>query len=165
MAGRQNQGPVICAWCAAELERGALKSPKSHGLCLACMAAAAGDPIEDLSRVVPQLLDALPFGVIELSGDGIVTAYSRRESALSGLSPETVIGKNFFRQVAPCTAVTEFQGALEALRAKGQNGHTKLRFVFKYAHGAKNVEVAMVYHAATDTSTLLVRVVLSEPHL
>jgi photoactive yellow protein len=142
-----------------------LKSPMSHGLCLACMAAAAGDPIEDLSRVTPELLDALPFGVIELSGDGIITAYNQGESALSGLSPQTVIGKNFFREVAPCTAVKKFQGALEALRAKGQVGHAKLRFVFKYLGGAKSVEVAMVYHASTDTSTLLVRVVLSEPHL
>jgi photoactive yellow protein len=129
------------------------------------MAAAAGEPVEDLSRVRPELLDALPFGVIQLSGDGIITAYSRGESVLSGLSPATVIGKNFFRQLAPCAAVKEFQGTLEALRVKGENGSAKLRFVFKYARGAKLVEVVMVYHAATDASTLLVKAVLSEPNL
>lgn len=69
----------------------------SHGICLACVAVVAGNPIEDLSHVQPELLDALPYGVIQLSGDGIITAYSQGESMLSGLSPESVIGKNFFR--------------------------------------------------------------------
>ena len=158
-------GPVICAWCAAELKRGNLRSPMSHGICLACMAAAAGDPLEDLSHVRPEVLDALPFGAIQLAGNGIITAYSQGESVLSGLSPEAVIGKDFFRDVAPCTAVQEFQGTLEKMRTKGENDRAKLRFVFKYARGAKLVEVAMVYHAATDAATLLVKVMLSEPKL
>jgi photoactive yellow protein len=162
MRERRN-GSVICAWCAAELKRGNLKSPFSHGLCLACMAASAGDPIEDLSHVESTALDALPFGVIRIVGDGTITAYSRGESVLSGISPASVIGKNFFRDVARCTIVKEFHGTFEALRAAGKNGSAKLRFVFRYARGAKLVEVVMVYHAATDTSTLLVEVVLAEP--
>lgn len=165
MVSDPTNGSVTCAWCAAEFKRGGLKSPMSQGICLACMAAAAGSPIEDLSRVRPELLDALPFGAIQLTGEGIITAYSRAESVLSGLSPATVIGKNFFRQVAPCTAVKEFQGKFEALRSKGQDGSATLLFVFKYAGGAKLVEVVIVYHAATDTATLLVKVALSEPSL
>jgi len=129
------------------------------------MATVTGDPIEDLSSVSSDLLDALPFGAIHLAGNGIITAYSRGESALSGLSMEAVVGKNFFRDVAPCTAVKEFGGQFEALRGKGENGRAKLRFVFKYARGAKLVDVVMVYRAATDTATLLVKLVLSEPNL
>jgi photoactive yellow protein len=165
MANADSKGPVICAWCSAELKRGGLSTPLSHGICLPCMAAVAGDPIEDLSHVRSEVLDALPYGAIQLAGDGIVTGYSRGESELSGLSPGKVIGKNFFRQVAPCTAVKEFQGAFDALRAKRENGRATLRFVFTFARGSKLVEIAMVYHAATDTGTLLVRVVLSEPRL
>jgi photoactive yellow protein len=129
------------------------------------MAAANGDPVEDLSDVEPHLFDALPFGAIQLAGDGTIIAYNRSESALSGLAPEKVIGKNFFRDVAPCTSVKEFGGQFEALRAKGENGRAKMRFVFKFAHGAKLVEIVMVYRAATDTSTLLVKLALSEPSL
>jgi len=158
-------GPIICAWCAAELKRGNLQSPMSHGICLSCMAAAAGSPIEDLSHLPPELLDALPFGAIQLTGDGTITAYNRSESALSGLAPESVIGRNFFRDVAPCTAVQEFGGRFESLRAKGENGRAKLRFVFKFAHGARLVEIVMVYRVATDTSTLLVKLEMSEPNL
>jgi hypothetical protein len=40
-----------------------------------------------------------------------------------------------------------------------------LRFVFKYARGAKLVEIAMVHDAATDVTTLLVKAILSEPNL
>lgn len=129
------------------------------------MARAAGDPIEDLSQLPLDLLDALPFGAIQLSGDGTVIAYNRSESDLSGLTPERVLGKNFFRDVAPCTSVKEFGGQFAALRAKGVNGRAKLRFLFTFARGAKLVEVAMVYRAATDTSTLLIRLALAEPRL
>ena len=40
-----------------------------------------------------------------------------------------------------------------------------MRFVFKYARGAKLVEIAMVHDAATDVTTLLVKAILSEPNL
>jgi photoactive yellow protein len=161
----QSDSTVICAWCAAALKRGNLKSPMSHGICLTCMAKATGHSIEDLSHARPEILDALPFGAIQITGDGTITAYSRGESALSGLSPASVIGKNFFRTIAPCAAVKEFQGEIESLRAGRENGRVRLRFVFKYSSGAKMVDVAVAYHAATDSSTLLVKVVLSEPNL
>ena len=48
-------------------------------------------------------LDTLPFGVIAMSLDGTVEAYNVAESKLAGLTPERVIGKNFFSNVAPCT--------------------------------------------------------------
>lgn len=161
----QTGGSVICARCAAELKRGNLKSPLSHGICISCMAVATGAPIEDLSQVPEDSLDALPFGAIRISGNGIITAYSRAESALSGLAPASVLGKNFFRDVAPCTAVQRFYGIFQDVRAKGKNASSKLRFVFKYARGAKLVDVVIVYHATSDSATLLVEVVLSEPKL
>jgi photoactive yellow protein len=158
-------GPVICAWCEAALKRGNLESPLSHGLCLSCMAAGNGDPIEDLSNLEPWLFEALPFGAIQLAGDGTILAYNHAESALSGLAPEVVIGRDFFRDVAPCTAVKEFGGKVESLRANEENGRDKIRFLFKFARGAKLVEIAMVYRVATDTVTLLVKLALSEPSL
>jgi photoactive yellow protein len=158
-------GPVVCAWCAAEMRRGNLSSPLSHGICLPCMAGAAGQPVEDLSGIDADLLDALPFGAIQLSGDGVIVGYSRGESTLSGLAAKDVIGKHFFRDVAPCASVKEFAGKFAELRSGGRSGLVKLRFVFKYARGAKLVEIAMVHDAATDITTLLVKAMLSEPNL
>jgi photoactive yellow protein len=48
-------------------------------------------------------LDALGFGVVRMDREGKVVAYNRSESELSGLSPERVIGRPFFTDVAPCT--------------------------------------------------------------
>ena len=130
MNNNPTDGPVICAWCSAQITRGNLKSALSHGICLPCMAAAAGHPIADLSHVPPEVLDALPYGAIQLTGDGVITAYSRAESELSGLSPDRVIGKNFFRQVAPCTAVREFQGALERFARQGRERPSETALCF-----------------------------------
>ena len=121
--------------------------------------------MEDLSGVDADLLDALPFGAIQLTGDGVITGYSRGESALSGLAAKQVIGKHFFRDVAPCASVKEFAGKFAELRAGGEGGRAKLRFVFKYARGAKLVEIAMVHDAGTDVTTLLVKAALTEPKL
>ena len=48
-------------------------------------------------------LDAAPFGIVRMDKSGLVTGYNAAEAALSGLSPERVIGKHFFSDVAPCT--------------------------------------------------------------
>ncbi len=48
-------------------------------------------------------LDTAPYGIIAMSLDGTVEAYNLAESKLAGLTPERVIGKNFFSSVAPCT--------------------------------------------------------------
>src|SRR6202044_2906218 len=124
MMTSEHPGPIGCAWCAAELKRGNLQSPLSHGICLTCMAAASGNPIEDLSHLPPELLDALPFGAIQLSGDGTITAYNRGESALSGLAPNDVIGKNLgggFRGCEPRvkTGVQNFASSLNSPMAPG----------------------------------------------
>jgi photoactive yellow protein len=47
--------------------------------------------------------DALPFGVVTMLLDGTVTGYNLAESRLSGLTRESVMGRNFFSSVAPCT--------------------------------------------------------------
>lgn len=59
-------------------------------------------------------LDALPFGVVAMDATFVVVAYNRAESALSGLSPERVVGRNFFSEVAPCTANAMVAGRFDA---------------------------------------------------
>ena len=48
-------------------------------------------------------IDALPFGVVAMSGDGVVVLYNEEEARFSGLTPSRVVGRHFFRSVAPCT--------------------------------------------------------------
>jgi len=71
--------------------------------------------LKDLRGIPREQFDALPFGVIQLDRDGTVKTYNRWESELARRKVETVIGKNFFRDVAPCTDVAAFRGRLDAL--------------------------------------------------
>lgn len=63
-----------------------------------------------LSRMTEEELDALPFGAIKLSPYGTVLSYNETEGRLTGRTPERVLGRNFFLDVAPCTDVQEFRG-------------------------------------------------------
>ena len=47
-------------------------------------------------------LDALPFGVVGLNGEGIVEVYNETEAKLAGLNRDDVIGAHFFLSVAQC---------------------------------------------------------------
>ncbi len=48
-------------------------------------------------------VDALAFGLIVMDRSGDVVAYNAYESARAGISPERVLGRNFFTSVGPCT--------------------------------------------------------------
>jgi photoactive yellow protein len=47
--------------------------------------------------------DQLPYGVVEMDHAATVRRYNTTESRFSGLSPSRVIGRHFFRDVAPCS--------------------------------------------------------------
>ncbi len=61
----------------------------------------------DLGERLPQLstsaLDELPFGVIGFGADDLVVVYNAFESARAGISPDRVVGRHLFVEVAPCT--------------------------------------------------------------
>jgi photoactive yellow protein len=71
------------------------------------------DTLQELERIdemSAQELDALPFGAIRLDRDGTILSYNMTESKLTGRDPKRVVGRNFFRDVAPCTNVQSFAG-------------------------------------------------------
>lgn len=47
-------------------------------------------------------LDALPFGVVGLSPEGVVEIYNTTEAQLAGLQRETVLGTHYFSVTAQC---------------------------------------------------------------
>jgi photoactive yellow protein len=159
----QSFGPVRCAWCQKELKPGDPAKPISHGICLPCLGFVTSVPIEDLTHIPAEYFDHLPYGVIQLKGEGIVVGYNQTEASLSKLDPARVVGKNFFRDIAPCTRVKEFAGELANMRAFGANARSELRFLFKFRHGSVLVQIVMVYEAASDTTVLLVKPLAKEP--
>ena len=97
-----------------------------------------------VAQLTPDKLDGLPYGLITLDARGRVIHYNDTESRLVGLPKDRVIGRNFFRDIAPCTRIREFQGRFEELAANpiGLRVQT-FDFVFKFARGEQHVSVVM----------------------
>lgn len=55
-------------------------------------------------------LDDLRFGVICLDAQGTILRYNLAEARLARLDRSKVVGRDFFRRIAPCTATPEFEG-------------------------------------------------------
>lgn len=65
---------------------------------------AFSDPnlLDWLERQTPGQLDNAPFGVVRMTREGIVVAYCKLESYITGIAPAYAIGKYYFTQIAPC---------------------------------------------------------------
>ena len=64
---------------------------------------SAADLFDQLQAASDVELTDAPFGVVRFDERGTVTLYNKWESGLSGLSPERVVGRCFFEEIAPCT--------------------------------------------------------------
>ena len=87
-------------------------------------------------------LDELPFGAILLDPSGKIKAYNNAESRLSGRNAEDVIGKDFFRDVAPCTNVKGFKDKFDE-GVRSRNINTVFEMVFDYKMTPTRVRVHM----------------------
>ncbi len=63
----------------------------------------ARDLFDNLDAADAARLDEASFGIVAMTPNGHVTEYNAAESRLAGLSPDRVIGRHFFSEVAPCT--------------------------------------------------------------
>ena len=89
---------------------------------------------EEDDRLVDDLLDALPVGVIVLDEAGKVIRYNSHEQALSHRSLENVLGKMFFDEVAPCTRACDLAPAFARYVAEGGVLAEDLQLQFPFPH-------------------------------
>jgi photoactive yellow protein len=89
-------------------------------------------------------LDQLPFGAIVIDRAGIVVKYNAYESQLSGMSRERVIGRHFFREIAPCAAVAAFEGRLHTFVDESAPVSTTFTYVFAFSTGPVDVAITFV---------------------
>jgi photoactive yellow protein len=89
-------------------------------------------------------LDALPHGAIQLDSQGKVLRFNAYEERLAGMKKENVIGKNFFKEVAPCTDVKEFYGRFREGVSSGKL-HCKFRYRFAFKQNPRDVTVTLFY--------------------
>jgi photoactive yellow protein len=93
-------------------------------------------------RLSTATIDDQPFGVVRLDHTGKVLSYNVYEERLASRSRADVIGKNFFRDVAPCTGIRRFYGRFLDGVARGSLD-TQFRFRFTLDGGVRLVQVAM----------------------
>ena len=159
----KNAGPspagehsIVCAWCNGLIREGK-SGLASHGICLTCLGDKFDYPIENVALLNRGVADLLPYGFIRLDEQGIVLEYNTAESSLSGLPRGGVLGRNFFRSVAPCTCVKEFEGKVQEMIASGKAGRDQLQFLFKFPGRVTMVNLAMTYDPARHEVILLIR--------
>ncbi len=111
--------------------------------------------IDQVEAMSESEIDALPVGVITLDLAGKVKRYNKMEAELARLDQKTQLGKDFFVDVAPCTANPEFQGRFTALAAKAA-GVENFDYIFRFSWGHQRVHITFVKKAARDEVDVLV---------
>lgn len=151
---------VECAWCGSVIERvddpNAAADRISHGVCLECLGGLLEMPVTDMHALDSGDVDRLPFGLMELTRMGVVRRYNVTEAELARLEVDSVIGKDFFREVAPCTQATEFEDRWRELHASG-GGDADFEFVFRFRHGHRLVRIRMIVEEGGDRNLILVQ--------
>jgi len=89
-------------------------------------------------------LDALPFGAIVVDLNGTIVAYNQYEARLARQDRDAVLGKNFFRDVAPCTAVREFEGRLLTFASGKRMVGERFNYFFPFIHGPVDVTITFL---------------------
>lgn len=102
----------------------------------------ASDIENSLAKMNDKELDGLAFGAIELDSSGKILRYNAAEGDITGRSPQEVIGKNFFKDVAPCTDRPEFRGKFDE-GVKSGNLNSMFEYVFDYNMKPTKVKVHM----------------------
>lgn len=120
------------------------------------LSTAPLDPLT-LDERSDEELDTLPYGVITLDAVGTILQYNLAESRLARLDRTQVVGKNFFRQVAPCTATAEFEGRVrDFVRPDNTERVTRFDYLFDFKFGAQQVGVELVRSRVQGRVLLLI---------
>ena len=107
------------------------------------VVAFGKDDIENvLGRMTEVEVNRLAFGAVQLDPTGKILTYNAAEAGITGRAASTVLGKNFFRDVAPCTNSPAFKGVFdEGVKAGKLN--TIFEYVFDYNMAPTKVKIHM----------------------
>ncbi len=109
-----------------------------------------------LGRMNSAQLDGLSFGAIEVDSTGKILKYNATEGAITGRDPKSMVGKNFFLVVAPCTNRPEFRGVFDAGVRNGDLS-TLFEYVFDHQMVPTKVKVHMKKAISGDTYWIFVK--------
>jgi photoactive yellow protein len=133
-----------------------IEKMRQTGRSMAQTSFAGADRLRALPSMTREQVDAFDFGVVQVDETGVIKLYNRYEAELAGLTPQSVEGKNFFTQVAPCTNNDIFYGTFrKGLEERDLN--VMFLYTFTYKIAPTNVKVHLYRDAATATNWILVK--------
>lgn len=109
-----------------------------------------------LSKLTAKEVDQLAFGAVQLDGKGTILQYNAAEASITGRDAKAVIGKNFFRDVAPCTSTPAFKGVFDAGVRDG-NLNTMFEYMFDYNMSPTKVKIHMKKAISDGTFWIFVK--------
>jgi photoactive yellow protein len=101
-------------------------------------------------------LDTFEFGITRLDSTGTVRFFNKAEERFTSRRAENTIGLNFFREVAPCAAVRDFQGRFDEFVAAPEPTSKTFGFIYPFWLGHKQVKITMVRRLSEPESVYLV---------
>lgn len=116
---------------------------------------SASEMLDAADTMVPDELDRLPFGMIQLDRTGRILNYNAVESKLASMPREHALGKQFFTEIAPCTKVQQFYGRFKEGVIR-ETLDTSFRFHFAFLQSPRDVTVRLLYSKRTRTVWVLV---------
>jgi photoactive yellow protein len=117
--------------------------------------------LEKIQQLHGAELDAAPFGVIVVDREGTILEYNAYERTMAGMGSRPVIGRNFFTDVAPCTAIREFQGRFAEFLTSDETSIEPFEFIFPFPSGPIRVSVVFV-RLANDEDRATICVIRTE---
>lgn len=123
---------------------------------LALLHFEQADLLNELPNTTQDQLDALEFGVIGFGAEGLVRQYNRFESAVSGLSPQRVLGAHLFSAVAPCMNNFIVAQRFEDAAAAGDTLDDTIAYVLTLRMRPTRVRLRLLAHPAYPMRYVLV---------
>lgn len=105
---------------------------------------------EEVTALSDPELDALPFGIIQLSHSGVILKYNQAEAHFARLDRRAVLGRAFFKEVAPCTDTDGFRGRFDRFVTSSEP-IAQFDYVFDFKFGAQQVDIELVRSVRNDS--------------
>ncbi len=109
-----------------------------------------------LAAMAPNEIDKLAFGAIQLDAAGTILSFNATESNITGRRKESVLGRNFFSEVAPCCNKPKFRGVFDA-GVKSGNLNAIFDYTFDYVMKPTRVKIHMKKALADNTYWVFVK--------
>jgi len=121
------------------------------------MAAIERYNIDDvMTKLDRNEIANLPYGGVELDRNGTIMFYNQAEADICNRDSRGMAGKNFFREVAPCTNRPEFKGRFDEI-VSGAKGMAMFDYTFDYNMKPTRVSIQMKKSIQGDTIWIFVK--------